>query len=338
MNHKRLPLMPCLALAWLCAIPLACFVGPVYISLSDMTHIYLHKAGFTQLNMETKEIIINLRLARACLALLCGGALAIAGVILQACLRNSLADPFTLGISAGAAFGASLALVFPFQLNFTGLQAGNFTALCAMAGSFMALGASLLIGRAASTGGRESIILAGIAVASFLGAIVALIKSLNEESVTSIVFWLLGSLQGRSWTSLAPVLICLIPGLAIILPNWRKLDAFLLGDEQAWSLGINPVRMRLLFLLGASCITAGCVAACGIIAFAGLVVPHLVRLAIGSLHGPLLFCSFFGGGIFLLGADCLARTVLPSGPELPVGVVTALLGAPFFGFLVWRHK
>lgn len=327
-----------LIVGWLFALPVACMTGPVPISANETMNILFAKIFVHNSEPETlaQLIVIKLRLARALTALFCGGALALAGTALQGCLRNPLADPFTLGVSAGAACGASVALSMPSFLP-SAIPAAALTGFCAVIGAFMALAATLVIGRAAS-GSRENIILAGIAIATFLGAIVALIKALNEESVTSIVFWLMGSLQGRSWTSLLLILCAMLPGLALIVPAWRKLDLFLLGDEQAQALGINPAFSRFLLLLGASCMTAGCVASCGIIGFVGLVVPHLIRLTLGPSHGKLLFCSFFGGGLFLLIADCLARIALPSGQELPAGVVTALAGGPFFAFLVWRAK
>lgn len=336
LKHNLVPLL--LFAGWILALPLACMIGSVPIKMHEVFSILLTQTGL--INLENDQlprlIVLNLRLARALAALFCGGALALAGVVLQGSLRNPLADPFTLGLSAGAACGASMALTFPAM--FGGMvHPAALTGFCAMLGAFIALIFTLLIGRAAS-GSRENIILGGIATASFLGAIVALIKALNEESVTSIVFWLMGSLQGRSWQSLWLILCAMLPGLALILPSWRKLDIFLLGDEQSQALGVNPALSRFLLLLGASCMTAGCVASCGIIGFVGLVAPHLIRLALGPDHGPLLFCAFFGGGLFLLASDCLARIALPSGQELPVGVITALAGGPFFAFLVWRSK
>ena len=184
---------------------------------------------------------------------------------------------------------------------------------------------------------KTDIILAGIAVAAFLGAVVALVKALNEESVTSIVFWIMGSLQGRGWDSVPLLLATLLPGLLVVLPGWRKLDMLALGDEQAAHLGLAVGRTRFWLLAGASCMTAGCVAVAGVIGFVGLVVPHVLRMLLGSAHGPLLYGAFLGGGILLVWADVLARCVLSGGQELPVGVVTALLGGPFFAFLVRRR-
>lgn len=174
-------------------------------------------------------------------------------------------------------------------------------------------------------------------MAAFLGAVVALVKALNEESVTSIVFWIMGSLQGRGWDSVPLLLATLLPGLLVVLPGWRKLDMLALGDEQAAHLGLAVGRTRFWLLAGASCMTAGCVAVAGVIGFVGLVVPHVLRMLLGGAHGPLLYGAFLGGGILLVWADVLARCVLSGGQELPVGVVTALLGGPFFAFLVRRR-
>ena len=210
-------------------------------------------------------------------------------------------------------------------------------AAAALAAVWAAGGGALWLGSGQGSFRRETVILAGIAVAAFLGAVVALVKALNEESVTSIVFWIMGSLQGRGWDSVPLLLATLLPGLLVVLPGWRKLDMLALGDEQAAHLGLAVGRTRFWLLAGASCMTAGCVAVAGVIGFVGLVVPHVLRMLLGSAHGPLLYGAFLGGGILLVWADVLARCVLSGGQELPVGVVTALLGGPFFAFLVRRR-
>jgi iron complex transport system permease protein len=281
-------------------------------------------------------VVGNIRLARAVIAALCGGALAMSGVTLQGVLRNPLADPFTLGISAGAACGASLIISLGTSVPvLPGISQAALVAPAALAGALLALAAAVWLG---SAGGlrRESVVLAGIAVSAFLGALVALVKALNEESVTSIVFWLLGSLQGRTWESLPILLLTLVPGFFLVGLNFRKLDLLCLGDDEAAQLGLDVSSARLCLLAGAGLMTAGCVAVTGIIAFVGLVVPHLLRLWLGGTHAPLLTGAFFGGGLLLTAADTLARS-LPGGQELPVGVVTALLGGPFFALLVRRR-
>ncbi len=273
-------------------------------------------------------VVGQIRFSRVVLALLAGGGLAVAGTALQGVLRNPLADPFVLGISAGAACGASLAIVFG------GRGHGVFIAPAAFAGAMAALGLALALGRAAGGLRRETVILSGIAVATFLGAVVSLTKALNEESVTSIVFWIMGSFQGRGWAD-APLLIWpLALGLAAVGLHWRELDVLHLGDLEAAQLGLNVSRARFWILAGASCMTAGCVAVAGVIGFVGLIVPHILRIFLGAAHGPLLFYSWFGGGLLLLWADALARTALPGGLELPVGVVTSLIGGPFFALIL----
>ena len=212
-----------------------------------------------------------------------------------------------------------------------------FAMATTVTGVLLALGGALWLGSGQGSFRRETVILAGIAVAAFLGAVVALVKALNEESVTSIVFWIMGSLQGRGWDSVPLLLATLLPGLLVVLPGWRKLDMLALGDEQAAHLGLAVGRARFWLLAGASCMTAGCVAVAGVIGFVGLVVPHVLRMLLGGAHGPLLYGAFLGGGILLVWADVLARCVLSGGQELPVGVVTALLGGPFFAFLVRRR-
>ncbi len=334
-------LFACLVLVWLAAIPMACLFGPYPLPFADTLAMLCRFLGFAPgaYGNETAMLVVGeIRLARTCAALVCGGLLGVAGVTLQGGLRNPLADPFTLGISAGAACGASLAIAWQPYFVWIGLGQGALISTSALAGALMALAAALLLGRGGGRFGRETVILAGIAVAAFMGALVALVKALNEESVTSIVFWLMGSLQGITFDSL-PILVALaIPGLLVCALLWRRLDALLLGDEEAASLGMNPGASRLWLLAAASCMTAGCVATCGIIGFVGLVVPHMLRMLFGPCHGPLLAGVFFAGGLFLLLADCLARSVLDGGQELPVGVVTALVGGPFFAFLVWKRK
>ena len=333
-----LPLTAVIVL-WLLSVPLACLPGPLGLSPEQVLRLLGVAAGLLPAEgVDAAQLLVvgQIRLARVTLSLLCGGGLAVAGVALQGVLRNPLADPFTLGISAGAACGASLAIAFG-GLWGAGLWlvgSVGLTSLAAFGGSLAALGMALALGRSGGSFQRETVILAGIAVATFLGAVVALVKALNEESVTSIVFWIMGSFQGRGWHVLPLLLAALLPGLLAVLLHWRELDVLALGDRQAAQLGMRVGRVRLWLLLGASSMTAGCVAVAGVIGFVGLVVPHMLRLFMGGAHGPLLIGAWFGGGLLLVWADVLARSVLSGGQELPVGVVTALVGGPFFALLV----
>lgn len=305
----------------------ACAAGAYAIPFGKVITTLL-TAPFAANDDPASTIILQLRLSRVCLALLSGCGLAVAGAVFQGILRNPLADPFTLGVSGGAAFGAALAIAF-------GLAAPLYP-VAALIGAAAALFAVLLLATRNGMPQRETLVLAGVVVSAFLAALIALVKALDEDSVTGIVFWIMGSFQGRGWHDLPLLLPGFVIGLIPIALMTRELDILALGDEDARHLGLHAARARLLLLLGASAVTASCVAVSGIIGFVGLVVPHLVRLAIGGRHGPLLVGSGFCGGILLLWSDVAARSILPDGVELPVGVVTALLGGPFFCFLLRR--
>jgi iron complex transport system permease protein len=281
-------------------------------------------------------IVLHVRLARICLALLVGGALALAGAVYQGVLLNPLADPFTLGISTGAAFGASVAILF-------GAGVGHFMGISALPGAaflgaLFALYAVYLLGSVEGRINLVTIVLAGIIVSTFLSAMISLLKSLNEESVSTIVFWIMGSLSGKSWTHVLLVLPYIAAGAIFILCFTRELDLLSLGDVQAQQLGVNVQRVRFRLLLAASLITAAAVAVSGIIGFVGLVIPHLVRLALCPGHRRLIPAAMAAGGFLVLVSDTIARTILPGGAEIPVGVVTAIIGGPFFCFLLLRRK
>ncbi|MDR2821117.1 MAG: iron ABC transporter permease [Desulfovibrio sp.] len=344
MDTRVFRILAVLAACWLCSVPLACLSGPMPLSAPEVFHALAARLGLVDGPVEATRLLVvgDIRLARVCLAALCGGGLALAGVALQGVLRNPLADPFTLGVSAGAACGASLAIALTGGAlrvaQSLGFSQAGLVAASALAGALLALFCALWLGTGEDGAlKQERVVLAGIAVSAFLGAIVALVKALHEESVTSIVFWILGSLQGRGWDSLPMLLCTLLPGLLAVGLGWRALDVLSLGDEQAAQLGLDVGRARFWLLAGAGCMTAGCVAVAGIIGFVGIVAPHVLRILLGPGHGPLLTGAFFGGGILLVWADVLSRTLTGGGQELPVGVVTALLGGPFFAMLVRRR-
>jgi len=283
-----------------------------------------------------RYIVLHVRLARICLAFLIGSALGLAGAVYQGVLLNPLADPFTLGISTGAAFGASLSILLGLgSIHFLGV---SVLPAAAFAGALLALYLVYMLG---SMDGRihvVTIVLAGIIVSTFLSAMISLLKSLNEESVSTIVFWIMGSLSGKSWAHVVLVLPYIVAGGAAICCFTRELDLLSLGDVQAQQLGVNVQRVRFWLLLAASLITAAAVAVSGIIGFVGLVIPHLVRLALGPRHRLLIPASLLSGGLLVLVADSIARSILPGGEEIPVGVVTALIGGPFFCYLLLRRK
>ncbi|SIO13868.1 FecCD family ABC transporter permease [Halodesulfovibrio marinisediminis] len=325
---------------------LACAVSAVLASAYGPLDIPLQKAFSTLVqhifsgaqSVETTNSIVvwEIRFSRIILSLLIGSGLAISGTVFQGILRNPLADPFTIGVSSGAAFGASVAIFFGLSGAIPHLAGVGVVPLAALIGALLALGAVITLGSIGGQLKRDALVLAGVVVATFLAALISLIKSLDEDSVASIVFWIMGSLQGRTWQHVQLILPWYALGIAIIWRFSRELDILSLGETQAQQLGMNASRVRLWLLIGASMITGASVAVSGVIGFVGLVVPHLVRLIQGGEHRPLLVSSAFIGGLLLLWSDVLARTILPEGAELPVGVVTALLGGPFFCLLLHR--
>ena len=330
------------ALAFLLAVSLflGCLFGPVDFSFSEVLHAFLARAGLGggySLSEFTETVVVDIRLSRVVLSALVGAALSISGVTFQGILRNPLADPFTIGVASGAAFGASLAI-------FSGLGNGNqwfemgILPLAGMAGAGAALFAVIFLSRMTGRLRRDTLILAGIVVATFLSALISLLKSLDEESVSSIVFWVMGSFQGRGWGHVFFSLPYMAVGSLLIFLNSRELDILSLGETQAAQLGVDATRVRLRLLLGASLLAAASVSVSGIIGFVGLVFPHMVRMFLGAEHRGLLVGSALLGAVALMWSDIMARSILPAGQELPVGVITALFGGPFFFFILRRQQ
>ncbi|BBD07747.1 FecCD family ABC transporter permease [Desulfovibrio ferrophilus] len=327
-----------LALGSILSVFAGCLFGPLSIPADQVAEHLGTLFGFNagqSLDAAMGLVVNDIRLPRACLAWLVGASLAAAGAVFQGILQNPLADPFTIGVSTGAAFGASLAIFLGVASLPIWLGMGVLP-LAAMVGAVLALAAVISLGRVAGRLRRETVVLAGIVVATFLSALISLLKSLDEESVAGIVFWVMGSFQGRSWEHVAfawPYM--LFGGLAAVL--WaREIDLLSMGDSQARLLGLDADRSRLKLLLAASLMTGAAVSVSGVIGFVGLVVPHLVRLVIGAEHRPLVCISALAGGVVLIWSDVAARTILSGGQELPVGVITALLGGPFFCLLLRR--
>lgn len=328
-----------LLLILLVSIFFSCLFGRLPIPPREVLAILLQPLGLSAAGPDQQhwlEIIWQLRLSRIILAILVGLALAVAGTTFQGLLRNPLADPFTLGVSTGAACGASV-VIFA-GLGATSLWGLGLLPLAALGGALASLGLVLVLGRINGQLRRDTMVLAGIVVATFLSAVISLLKSLDEESVSSIVFWVMGSFQGRGWNHVLFALPYLLCGLALIAWQARELDLLALGELQARQLGVEVSVARRRLLVGASLLTAGAVSVSGIIGFVGLIVPHLLRLLLGAEHRPLLILSGLLGGVLLLWSDVLARIILPGGEELPVGVVTAILGGPFFCLLLRRKR
>lgn len=278
----------------------------------------------------TREIVLTLRLPRVGLGFLVGMALASAGVILQSLLRNPLADPFVLGTSSGASFGVLAATLLHIRATL-GLQAAAFAfALLTMAAVY----------RIARTGSRvpvPTLILAGVIVSTFLNSLVFLAFSLFYRESFSAIFFLLGSLANATPTSAGAAALFIIPSVIVSCVFSRYLDVLSQGEEASLSLGIDPERLKQLFFILSSLMVAAAVTASGMIGFVGLTVPHLLRLVMGPNHRRLLPAAAFGGGMLLIVMDAVARTAAAPA-EIPVGVIAAILGTPFFIYLLRRHK
>lgn len=279
-------------------------------------------------------IVFDLRLPRVLLSAAVGAALSVSGAAFQALFRNPLADPYVVGVSAGAALGATVAIGF--GLAFAGSQV-LATSILAFVG---ALGVSYLVYRISRGAGALSslvLLLAGMAVSAFLSALISLIMVLESRNLSETVFWLMGGFTGRGWRELFLALPLIFAGTAGLWFLHKELNLLLLPEDEARSLGLNVARMKAVVLGLGSLLAAAAVAVSGLIGFVGLIVPHLVRLITGPDHRYLLVGSFLTGAVLLVPADLIARTWLAP-LELPVGAITSLFGGPFFLYLLLKAK
>ena len=279
-------------------------------------------------------LIIQVRLPRVILAALVGASLAGAGALYQALFRNPLADPYILGVSSGAGLGAMVAIVAT-----AGATAWRFGAvpLAAFAGALVTM---LLVVRLASSRGRleaTSLLLAGVAISYTLSAVTSFLMVFARQQMAAIVYWMMGGFSSASWQYVAMIAPMFLLGIVVPLLSMRELNLMLLGDERAGHLGLSVERFKLVTLAAAALLTAAAVAVSGLIGFVGLMVPHMVRLVLGPDHRRLLPASLLAGAIVLVLADLAARTVLAP-VEIPVGIVTAVLGGPFFVVLLVRGR
>jgi iron complex transport system permease protein len=285
----------------------------------------------TGLSPVDTQVLLELRLPRVLLAALVGGMLAVAGAAYQGVFRNPLADPYLLGAAAGAGLGATVVIAYA---PHAGIGPVSVIPVAAFVGALVGVGLAYGLGSLAGHGdGTATLLLAGVAVASFLAAAQTAVQQANSDSLRDVYSWLLGQLGVASWDTLGLVLPYAVLSATCLLATGRALDVLSVGDDEATALGVRPQRVRLLVLLAASLGTAAAVAVSGLIGFVGLVVPHVVRRLAGGSYRVVLPVSLLGGGAFLVLADLVARTVLAPA-ELPIGVVTAFVGAPFFAALL----
>ncbi|EAR25995.1 transport system permease protein [marine actinobacterium PHSC20C1] len=318
--------------AVLSSLVFAVTIGPAPLSAGDVfasvrAHLGL---GESALSAIQDGIVWELRMPRVLTAAAVGAGLALCGAVMQALTRNPLADPYLLGLSSGASVGAVVVIV---------LGAAVVLPLAAFAGALAALGATLGLARTAGALTPTRTVLAGLAVSSVFGAVTSLIIfwSATGDSYREILSWLLGSLAGTDWGSVqlagGALLVVGLP----LLASARILDAFAFGDRAAAALGIDVGRSRALLLTGTALLTGALVAVSGSIGFVGLILPHAVRLLVGARHRALLPLSALAGALFLIWADTAARTVFDP-RELPVGIITALVGGPVFAIILMRSR
>jgi iron complex transport system permease protein len=275
----------------------------------------------------------DVRIPRVLMAALVGAALACAGTAMQAVFRNSMADPFVIGVSSGAALGAAIAGL----VGATVILGAYASPIFAFVMALVAVATVYTLG---SVKGRiyvDSLLLSGVAVAAFLGALVSFVIYFARQQYHQLLFWLLGSLALASWDHVFILVLPVLAGVFIVVLYGRDLDALLLGEETAHNLGANPETLKKVILAVAALVTAAAVSFSGVIGFVGLIVPHMTRLVVGSNHRMLVPAATLTGAIFLIWADTLARSIVAP-TELPVGIITALCGGPFFLYLLRRNS
>lgn len=332
---KMRVVLPVMLAVLLATIVTAVAVGPVYVPFGRSVRIILSNIGLLNdptLPRDQNAIIYLVRLPRTLIACLAGGALASCGAAMQGMFRNPMADPGILGVSSGAGLGAVTAITLGFAAR------SIYTLpLFASVGALLAVTLIYLLSLRKGKISPLTLILSGIAVSTFIGAVTQLVlMNSNNYEVRSYVFWVMGSLNGMMWAQVrliaAPVIVLI---LALTFFS-RDLNLLLLGEEEAQSVGLEPSRSRKLLLLLTSLTVAAAISVCGPIGFVGLIVPHILRLITGPDHRILIPASALGGAIFLTGCDILAR--LPANGEISVGIITSLLGAPFFLYLLIRSR
>lgn len=309
-------------------------IPPTHVIETVLTNVFSMVPEAADSNQTFSTIIMDVRLPRILSAAIVGGGLALAGGVFQAILLNPLADPYTLGISSGAAFGASTAFI----VSILGLAVPiSFSVpVFAFIGALGTLAAVFYLSAGDARLSSNTLILSGVIVAAILSAAIGFIKYMADEEVNIIIFWLMGSFIGKSWQDVA-LLVCIIsPCLMFSCYFARDLNIMALGTTTADTLGVDTSRIRRQLLISASLITAICVAVSGVIGFIGLIVPHMLRMLAGPDNRVLLPASFFAGAILLLSADTITRAILPH--EIPIGVLTALIGGPCFCYIFRRRQ
>jgi len=336
-RRRRALVLGIMALVLILVIVLATAFGSVKIPMATISGILLDRLPLVDIprtwagTLET--IIMDIRLPRVLLAGLVGAALAIAGATYQGLFRNPLADPYFIGVVQGAALGAVIGFLLPI-----GARGEMMVPLFAFLGAVVSIFVVYSLARVGKSLPMTTLILAGVALGAFFGSLVSyLVINSGASQIHGIIFWLMGSFSLTRWLEVWLVLPCVIVGVGVIMLFARQLNVMQLDEEQAQQLGINVERTKILLLAMAVLLTAAAVSFVGIIGFVGIIVPHAVRLIWGADHRFLLPLSVLAGAIFMILADLLARSLLAP-TEVPVGIITALVGAPFFIYLLRRRR
>lgn len=316
-------------------------LGTVRIPVQDVMKIIVSKLPFIKGNVDIQNIkdtnifiVTNIRLPRILLAVLVGGILSLVGATYQAIFRNPMADPYVMGASSGAAFGATIGTILGFGKGILGF---SITSVMAFVGASLTTLLVYNLARNRNKVSTTSILLAGIVISSLLSSIISLMMILDRQNIEKIVTWTMGSFNAASWNQIYVLTIPVIVGIIIVVSFSKDLNAMVTGEENAQNIGVDVEKVKKILLVITSFLAACAVSVSGIIGFVGLIIPHLFRLIFGANHRVLLPVSVVGGGLFLLICDTLARTIL-NGVEIPVGIITSVFGGPFFLYLLRKSK
>ncbi len=337
--NKRKHLIWVFALLLISMVLLSLSMGFLAIPVKEILLVILGKlTGTLDLSQPMAEtysaVIFDVRLPRILTCAAVGGALSISGVLFQGILLNPLADPYTLGVSAGAAFGASIAIVLNLSAAFVSVPMFAFVGACATLFFVIFLSGSSRQNSNSLT--SNNLILSGIIVAAILSAGISFLKFIANEQVSVIIFWLMGSFASKTWPNVLIVTVFLIVGFLVAMYYARDLNLICLGERSAASLGVDNKKVTFILLITGSILAAVCVSISGIIGFVGLLVPHMIRFMTGPDNRNLLPVSLLFGAFLLLVADTITRAVLPH--EIPIGVLTALTGGPVFCWIFKRSR
>lgn len=314
-------------------------IGSIYVPPLDILNIIMNKLFNTNLsnNISNTSISIlwNLRLPRALLAFIVGGALAVSGTVMQSVLKNPLASSYTLGVSSGASVGAGLVIITGFTIPFLGMFTLPLVGLsCGLLTVFLAVSFASQMDKNME---NNTIILVGMVFSLFINAVLTLMTAMSKEHLEQITFWQMGSFSLKEWSNVFVLLPIVILGVLLLVRYSRELDIMSFGEEQARSIGVDIQKIKWLLLGISAALTGSAISFVGVIGFIDLIAPHVVRKIFGSSHKIVIPMSMLFGGAFMVLADLVARTII-SPSELPVGSITALIGAPFFAYVYFKKK